>query len=764
MDEAHKFRNDTADAFDELQRICKSPTQRHLPDGTRAAKKAILVSATPLNNRPDDIRNLISLFQDLKDSTLSVANLQRFFAKCEKDYRQAHQQSDVEEARKQVKAIYELIRTKVISELIVRRTRTDLVAHEDYKQDLDNQGVSFPKIERPRKILYQLAPALEELYDRTVALLSDPHGLTYNRYRAIGFLKPDKKRKYANADRISARLATIMRTLLIKRLDSSFFAFKKSLGRFRDATGVMREMFAKGTIYIAPNLNVTEFLLEGREEELIAKIAERQPTDPTIEICTPADFEPGFVEGLEQDWQKLDAFCQEWEKVGEDPKLDEFLRHLKTELFDRQINHEGKKLVVFSESKETTGYLLGRLAQAGYQRVLTVSSDTRAERMPTVRANFDGNVTEKANDFDILLSTEVLAEGVNLHRANVIVNYDTPWNSTRLMQRIGRLNRIGCVASRIYIYNFYPTTCVDDDIELRKKAIMKLQAFHTALGEDSQIYSETEEVDTFGLFDRSPEEEERDERLALLMELRQFRQQHPEQFRRIKGLPLRARVGRADDSRAGSTVTFIRSQRRDAFYRLSVGQASSPADPGGVPATNSAIRNPQSAIEEVTLLEAAREFRAPDPAEKAIPLHAAHHDHVNAALDAFKEAVTTDALQAQTVDAAQGPNERKALQYLDGFVSLPFVNEEERYLIRAAQAAIRRARFQNLQRQVNQLHRSTKEVKLTPAALTDKLMQILSSYPLETPSTESKAAPVQLRPLDTTPEIILSESFDRIAL
>lgn len=326
---------------------------------------------------------------------------------------------------------------------------------------------------------------------------------------------------------------------------------------------------------------------------------------------------------------------------------------------------------------------------------------------------------------------------MNLHRANVIVNYDTPWNSTRLMQRIGRLNRIGCVAPRIYIYNFYPTTCVDDDIELRKKAIMKLQAFHTALGEDSQIYSETEEVDTFGLFDRSPEEEERDERLALLMQLRQFRQQHPEQFRRIKGLPLRARVGRADASRAGSTAAFIRSQRRDAFYLLKAG----------------------AEIEEVTLLEAAREFRALDPAEKAIPLHAAHHDQVNAALDAFKEAVTTDTLQAQTVDAAQGPNERKALQYLDGFASLPFVNEEERHFIRAAQAAIRRARFQNLQRQVNQLQRSTKEVKLTPAALADKLIQILRSYPLETPSTDSKTAPVQLRPLDTAPEIILSESF-----
>ena len=658
VDEAHKFRNDTAEAFDELQRICKSPTQRFLADGSRASKRIILVSATPLNNRPDDIRNLISLFQDLKDSTLSVANLQHFFARCQKEYQEAHKLPDAEEARQRVKTIYERIRTKIISEVTVRRTRTDLLEHDDYKKDLEHQGVIFPKIEPPRKILYQLPPALEDLYDRTVKLLApvkpgEPAQLTYNRYRAIGFLKPDKKKKYQNADRISAQLATIMRTLLVKRLDSSFYAFKESLRRFRDATNVMREMFARGTIYIAPNLNVTQFLIEGREEELIAKIAERQPTDPTIEICSPSDFVDGFVPGLEADWQKLDELYKEWKEVEEDPKLDEFLHRLKDEFFDKKINRQSK-LIVFSESEETTAYLLGQLAKAGYKRILTVSSKNRAERMPIVRANFDANFKEQANYYDTLISTEVLAEGVNLHRANVVVNYDTPWNSTRLMQRIGRLNRIGATAPKIYIYNFYPTAKVDDDIELKKKAIMKLQAFHTALGEDSQIYSETEEVDNFGLFERSPEEEERDERLALLMELRQFRKQNPEEFRRIKGLHLRARVGRADEKRAGATVAFIRSQRRDAFYRV----------------------KPDSTLDEISLLEATDEFRAPDPKEKAITLHAAHHDHINAALKKFKEAVIAEALQTATVDATQGPNEQRALRYLDGFVGLPFVNEE----------------------------------------------------------------------------------------
>jgi hypothetical protein len=111
-------------------------------------------------------------------------------------------------------------------------------------------------------------------------------------------------------------------------------------------------------------------------------------------------------------------------------------------------------------------------------------------------------------------------------------------------------------------YVFYPTAKVDDDIELRKRAIMKLQAFHAALGEDSQIYSLEEQTGSFGLFDQDLEEE-RDEALALLLELRAFRQREPARFREIRNLPLRARCGRKDKTRAESTVAFIRNRHRD---------------------------------------------------------------------------------------------------------------------------------------------------------------------------------------------------------
>lgn len=737
VDEAHKFRNDTAEAFDELQRICKTPTQRVMPDGTRREKRVILVSATPLNNRPEDIRNQLALFQDLKDSTLSVSNLQHFFAQRERMYRQAKKEPTVERARQMVKAIYEDIRTKVISEVIVRRTRADLKEHEQYSKDLEEQGVVFPAVQQPRAVLFELPPALDALYDRTVTLLSrtDAEGLTYNRYRAIAYLKEDRKRQYQNADRIAQQLATIMRTLLIKRIDSSFHAFRLSLNRFRQATEIMLGMFNAGTIYIAPNLRVTEFLVEDREDELIAKIEERQPTDPTIAICQPSDFEEGFVDGLRRDAQKLKDLCDAWEAVTDDPKLETFRRVLSQELFSRDVNYGGK-LVIFSEARDTTEYLRDQLADSGH-RILTVDSGNRKDRMPLVRANFDANAKEKADDYDVLISTEVLAEGVNLHRSNVIVNYDTPWNSTRLMQRIGRVNRIGTTAPRLFIYNFHPTSQVDDDIELRKKAIMKLQAFHTALGEDSQIYSDTEEVDNFGLFERIPEDEDRDERLALLMELRRFRADRPEEFRRIAQLPLRCRIGRADTGRSGATVAFIRSQRRDAFFRL---RADGERD-------------------ELSIVEAAREFRVLDPREKPADLPDFHYAHVTGAVQAFREKAVAEALQDQTVTAAQGPNERRALAYLDGFTLLPFVSEQEKRLLAGAKRAIHKARFQQLQRQINQLQRSTKQVKVAPVALLEKLMEILREYPLLDDDKDAPPTAAVARQETALPDIIISESF-----
>ncbi|MDO9577153.1 MAG: helicase-related protein, partial [Candidatus Cloacimonadales bacterium] len=569
VDEAHKFRNDTAEAYTNLQILCKTPTKHRLPDGTTAQKKIILVSATPLNNRPDDIRNQVYLFQDGRDSTLEMSNLNHFFTRKIEAYKKIKHEPDIAIVQQKVAEIYAEIREKVILPLTVRRTRTDLRNNEAYWKDILEQKIKFPKVHKPEKLFYQLDFLLESLYDKTMKYLTDPvKGLTYNRYRAISHLVQEKKLKYQFADLISTQLAMIMKTMLVKRIDSSFHAFKKSLHRFYDANIAMIRMYESGKIIIAPNLPVTEYIMEEREDELLDLVLASQITDPTIEICTQEDFLDDFAVGLYKDDKILKKLVEGWDKVNDDPKLEKFLDELQNRLLKPDINVQ-KKLVVFSESAETIQYLQQQLALNNYKNVLAVTSKNRKELEPKIRANFDANIpiTEQIDDYDIVISTEVLAEGINLHRSNIVVNYDTPWNSTRLMQRIGRINRIGCTADHIYIFNFYPTAQVNNDIELEKKAIMKLQAFHSALGEDSQIYSPDEIVDTFGLFDENIEEE-RDERLAYLMELRKFKQQNPEKFRMIKKLPLRSRVGRMDAEKDKSTICFIRNNRRDVFYKI----------------------------------------------------------------------------------------------------------------------------------------------------------------------------------------------------
>lgn len=737
VDEAHKFRSDTASMYTELQKLCKTQAKHY--DGSLHDKKVILVSATPLNNKPEDIANLVYLFQDSKDSTLEEGNLQKFFREQIDRYNKLKKQKNISLIAEEIKAIYERIRVKVVEPLTVRRTRTDLMENDAYKQDLLKQGIQFPEVKAPCKIYYQLDDRLDDLYDKTIMYLSDQNnGLQYYRYQAIKYLKPDKKNKYKKADMISVQLAKIMKTLLVKRIDSSFYAFKQSLKRYYNANQIMLNMFEKGTIYIAPNLKVNELLSEDKEEDLIKLIEEARDTDSTIEICTPNDFVEGFKDGIEADNKILKELVKLWDEVDSDPKLDIFIDYLKTRLFDKEINQEGK-LVIFSESKETTKYLSDSLRENGFDHILTVQSDNRDTQMPILLTNFDANYKgEKKNDFNIVISTEVLAEGVNLHRANVIVNYDTPWNSTRLMQRIGRVNRIGSSAKAIYIFNFFPTSKVNNDIELEKKAKMKLFAFHAALGEDSQIYSTDETPESFGLFDKNIDEE-RDEKLRYLMWLRQLKAENPDLIKHINKLPLRARVGRKSKLLPGSTIVFIRNKRRDAFTFIRA----------------------NGDVEDLTFLEAAKEFEARID-EKSIPLHAKHHEQVAKAIEIFASIEKESQVAKRKVNPSQGPNEKKALIYLDGFTNIPDISDQELDLIEKAKIAITTGKFQQLQRDINKLRTATKKTPVKPVVLLEQLIKIISAYPLEHihDNTGDKYTQQGKITDEFTPEIIISESFN----
>ena len=199
---------------------------------------------------------------------------------------------------------------------------------------------------------------------------------------------------------------------------------------------------------------------------------------------------------------------------------------------DKKTN-TSQRLVVFSEAIDTVDAICQAAEHGGYKgKVLRVTAQNRKDAEQQIRENFDANYEgSQKDDYRILVTTEVLAEGVNLHRANVILNYDTPWNATRLMQRIGRVNRIGSTAKAVYVYNFMPSAQGDAMIKLVETAYTKLQMFHSLFGEDSKVFTADEEIASFGLSKFVDGEESPDEKYKT--ELKQFKSAHPERYAQI---------------------------------------------------------------------------------------------------------------------------------------------------------------------------------------------------------------------------------------
>jgi len=195
-----------------------------------------------------------------------------------------------------------------------------------------------------------------------------------------------------------------------------------------------------------------------------------------------------------------------------------------------------------------------------------------------IKENFDPTHGMRKDGVRILITTDVLAEGINLHRANVVLNYDLPWNPTRILQRVGRVNRVGTAHDRIHVFNFFPTAQSDAHLGLESAIKAKIQAFHDSLGEDARYLTEEEEVSNHELFgdrlyarlqDRKnlegAEEGERSE-LEYLNKIRQIRDQDPALFEAVKHLPKKARscrkvAGPATDQ----VVTFFRKGKLKKF-------------------------------------------------------------------------------------------------------------------------------------------------------------------------------------------------------
>lgn len=639
VDEAHGFRSDSSGKYDELQKICKSP-RANWGLLKSSQKKVMLLSATPLNNRPDDLQNQLLLFQNSQSCTIDgVPNLKAFFAPLIHDYKKLMRERDQRDVTAEVDKIYEQIRNKVIDKVTVRRTRNNILNDPDYRADIQSQGIIFPNILPPNELEYVMDADTSNRFYETLKQLTDGksdnnpegQGLHYARYRAVEFLKPEHRHKYRNAVHIGQTLAGIYRVHMVKRLESSFYAFKKSLQTLLRITTDMIKMFDENKVIIAPDLKVKDLQVKNMELDEIIEYALAKGYVAEDILFTADAFTPDFLQMLHHDRIILEQLNAEWEQETKDPKFDKFRENLTQNFFNKDINPSGK-LVLFSESVDTLHYLYERLTRdIGRRDVLMVTAANRNRLTQTIKENFDANFGSASMHYNIIITSDVLAEGVNLHRSNVIVNYDSPWNATRLMQRIGRVNRIGSLAPNIYNYMFYPSKQGDKEIQLYKNALVKLQGFHSAFGEDAQIYSREEIVKEFQMFD-SNVKDSIDKKIALLREVRELYNHDRKLYHKIKALPMKSRVMRHTGKHSGKSVIFVSSSVKTEFYLAN-----------------------SKGIEVIDFLEAVKYLKA-QPEEQPVPFsnEEQHYRHVNSALARYTaeyvEAADTSSINRTDLD------------------------------------------------------------------------------------------------------------------
>lgn len=535
IDESHRFRNKRTNMYESLTKIIMDNDYPYIG----------LVSATPQNNRPEELQNQISFFvktpANSQFTRITARNFDNYFSNIKKEYKNI---SDPIKDRAKLIALSNDIRDKILNDIIVRRTRTDIVANYP-------GTIEFPSTVGPNILQYNMSPTLAKLFYDTVDLINpasgSSSGIGYYRYSAIArFNKKSpnyktftKRYEGNNMDvrTTSDRLAKIMKLLLVKRLESSFDAFKESLDNLGRYTQNMIDMWNDNAIFICPQLDVNAIMANHSKRtdaytELRNKIAglpkHKNAKGQNAEY-KKSDFDANYIDDLKADKDLIDDLLKRWNANTEDPKLDEFKAKLPSLMasdiqrlndFVRQmivyaiknshnveevnlvlsemdslkhkLTDEKTKLVIFTEAIPTVEKIYNVATSLGY-RVLKVTAANRDNVKDTIVQNFDANYKgEQKDDYDIIVTTEVLAEGVNLHRANAILNYDSPWNAARLIQRIGRVNRIGSKSKAVFVYNFFPSAQGNDEISLVENAYRKLQAFHTQFGEDDRVFNPCE--------------------------------------------------------------------------------------------------------------------------------------------------------------------------------------------------------------------------------------------------------------------------------
>jgi len=610
IDEVHRFRNQDTEAYEVLSNICRD-------------RIVIMLTATPFNNTPADIFSLLKLFIVPGKSNITLANdlgsrfksyslifrrLSNIRKNCNSPDKQKRDTAiadyealfgsrniDLNRVKERARYLSRSIRN-VIAQVTIRRNRIDLKKDPEYSKEI----YELSEVQDPSEIFFELTQEQSYFYDRVLEEYFGESGrFTGAIYQPFlyetGQLDIDEESLNLEENReslIQRNLFDFMRRLLVKRFESSFGSFRQSIMNFKSITEKVQTFIENSDgryILDRPLLEkIYESDIDEIEEALVGfeqRINEGN-FPRTYKVYDVNEFvsKNKFFEDVQSDIDLFDEILDELDSlklVDHDPKLNKLSDELKLIMAKKDDGDEpDRKVVVFTEYIDTAKYLETHLENVFPSQYITVKGDLNTRKTDDILRNFDTTHKKQENSYNILVTTDKMSEGFNLNRAGAVINYDIPWNPTRVIQRVGRINRISKrVFNNLYIFNFFPTLQGATYVKSREIATEKMFLIHNTLGEDAKIFEPDEEPSPSQLFKRIMENPDSLEEESFQTKIRQLYSDivnsSPEVIKRIGELPPRIKVAKRFNE--NNLVVFIR-KGLGLFIRGVLSDSNKPED------------------------------------------------------------------------------------------------------------------------------------------------------------------------------------------
>ncbi|ACB83959.1 helicase-related protein [Natranaerobius thermophilus] len=508
IDESHNFRNSNP-RKDKPSRYSRLLNEV-IKSGVKT--KILMLSATPVNNRMNDLKNQIAFITEGEDTAFKSAGINSVEQTLRKAQLVFNKWQELPSSERTVDKFVEMMNTgyfKLLDTITIARSRK----HIEKYYDINEMG-KFPVREKPKNIYSEIDTADE--FPELQYVNKKIRNLNLSAYSPLKYVLPEKREEYSakydmevkdgksifkQADREQA-LVNLMRVNILKRMESSINSFGLTVSKLLQQIDNILEKIERNNFDYEEDLSIEDIEVDDDAYEDLLIGSKIKVLLQDLDLIR-------LKEDLEDDKSILEELLIEAFKINEerDAKLNE-LKEVISNKISKPINKGNKKVVIFTAFADTAEYLYEKISswardEFGIHSALVTGTGSNQTTLKKIKrkdlnailTNFSPRSKERDSvyphikeDIDILIATDCISEGQNLQDCDFLINYDIHWNPVRIIQRFGRIDRLGSTNESIQLVNFWPNLDLDEYINLEARVSGRMVLLDiSATGEENVI-------------------------------------------------------------------------------------------------------------------------------------------------------------------------------------------------------------------------------------------------------------------------------------